>query len=172
MLHRASGLETPTTLEIVTATMRGIRLQHDAAPGRKTAATSELILAMLEHVGDDLTGLRNAAILTFGFATACRRSELAALEVADITEVDQRLVVRIRRSKTDQEGQGHEIAVPRGVRAYPVRPLRAWLAAARIEDGPLFRRMLRGGRVTDAPISPRTVGGRREKVRCPHGLRS
>jgi site-specific recombinase XerD len=157
MFHRASGVETPTNSEIVTATMRGIRREHGAAPARKTAATSEVILAMLEHVGDDLKGIRDRAILTFGFATACRRSELAALVVDDITEVDQGLIVRIERSKTDQEGQGHEIAVPRGVRACPVRALLAWLIAAGIEDGPLFRRMHRGGHVTEGAISPRTI---------------
>jgi integrase len=121
------------------------------------AATSEIILTMLEYVDDDLGGLRDAAILTFGFATACRRSELAVIRHDDITEVAQGLVVRIGRSKTDQEGHGHEIAVPRGLRACPVRSLRAWLTAARIEDGPLFRRMLRGGHVTEQAVSPRTI---------------
>lgn len=157
MLHRASGVETPTSSEIVTATMRGIRREHGAAPARKTAATSEVVLAMLEHVSDDVKGIRDKAILTFGFATACRRSELAALVVDDITEVDQGLIVRIERSKTDQEGQGHEIAVPRGTRACPVLALRAWLTAAGIEDGPLFRRLRRGGHVTEDAISPRTI---------------
>lgn len=157
MLHRASGLETPTSSEIVTATVRGIRREHGAAPTKKTAATSQVILAMLEHVGDDLKGIRDRAILTFGFATACRRSELAALQVEDVREVDQGLIVRIARSKTDQDGQGHEIAVPRGVRACPVRALRSWLDAADIEDGPLFRRVLKGGRVTEDAIAPRTV---------------
>ena len=66
MLHRASGVETPTSSEIVAATMRGIRREHGAAPARKTAATSEVVLAMLEHVGDDLKGLRDRAILSFG----------------------------------------------------------------------------------------------------------
>jgi site-specific recombinase XerD len=157
MLHRASGVETPTSSEIVTATMRGIRREHGAAPARKTAATSEVVLAMLEHVGDDLKGSRDRAILTFGFATACRRSELASLAVDHVTEVDQGLIVRIERSKTDQESQGHEIAVPRGTRACPVAALRAWLTAAGIEDGPLFRRLHRGGHVTEDPISPRTI---------------
>jgi site-specific recombinase XerD len=157
MLHRASGVETPTNSEIVTATMRGIRREHGAAPARKTAATSEIVLAMLENVGDDLKGLRDRAILTFGFATACRRSELAFLTVDHVTEVDQGLIVRIERSKTDQEAVGQEVAVPRGIRACPVRALRAWLTAAGIEDGPLFRRLRRGGHVTENPISPRTI---------------
>ncbi len=157
MLHRASGIETPTSSEIVTATMRGIRREHGAAPARKTAATSDVVLALLDHVGDDLKGLRDRAILSFGFATACRRSELASLLVDHVAEVDEGLIVTIERSKTDQEGQGQEVAVPRGSRACPVAALRAWLSAAGIEDGPLFRRLRRGGHVTEDPISPRTI---------------
>jgi site-specific recombinase XerD len=157
MLHRASGVETPTSSEIVTATMRGIRREHGAAPTRKTAATSEVVLAMLEHVGDDLKGVRDRAILTFGFASACRRSELASLTVDHVTEVDQGFIITIKRSKTDQEGQGQEIAVPRGARACPVAALRTWLDAAGIEEGPLFRRLRRGGHVTEDAISPRTI---------------
>jgi site-specific recombinase XerD len=157
MLHRASGVETPTSSEIVTATMRGIRREHGAAPARKRAATSEVVLSMLEYVGDDLKGVRDRAILTFGFASACRRSELASLTVDHVTEVDQGLIITIERSKTDQEAQGQEIAVPRGSRACPVVALRAWLDAAGIEDGPLFRRLRRGGHVTEDAISPRTI---------------
>lgn len=157
MLHRASGMETPTSSEIVTATMRGIRREHGAAPDRKTAATSDVVLAMLEHVGDDLKGLRDRSILTLGFASACRRSELAGLHVDHLAEVAEGLIITIERSKTDQEGQGHEIAVPRGVRACPVAALRVWLEAAGIEDGPLFRRLRRGGHVTEDAISPRTI---------------
>jgi integrase len=137
--------------------MRGIRREHGAAPARKTAATSEVILAMLGHVGDDPKGLRDRSLLSLGFATACRRSELASLMVHHVTEVDQGLIITIKRSKTDQEAVGHEIAVPRGLRACPVRALRAWLTAADIEDGPLFRRVRRGGHVTEDAISPRTI---------------
>jgi len=157
MLHRASGVETPTSSEIVTATMRGIRREHGAAPARKTAATSDVVLAMLEHVGDDLKGLRDYSILTLGFASACRRSELASLMVDHVAEVSEGLIITIERSKTDQEGQGQEVAVPRGSRACPVVALRAWLDAAGIEDGPLFRRLRRGGHVTEDGISPRTI---------------
>ena len=65
--------------------------------------------------------------------------------------------ISIERNKTDQEGQGHEIAVPCGVRACPVAALRAWLTAAGIENGPLFRRLSWGAQVTWDPISPRTI---------------
>jgi hypothetical protein len=71
-----------------------------------------------------------------GFAGAFRRSELVALDVAELTETPDRLRVRIRRSKTDQEGQGAEIAIPCGYRLRPVEAVQAWLAAAEISAVP------------------------------------
>jgi site-specific recombinase XerD len=56
--------------------------------------------------GPGLKGLRDRALLLLGFATACRRSELVALNVEDLEAVEVGLRVTIRRSKTDQEGQG------------------------------------------------------------------
>jgi hypothetical protein len=93
---------------------------------------------MLRHVpSDTLTGLRDRALLALGFAGAFHRSELVALRVEDLTECPDGLRVRIRRSKTDQEGEGQEIAIPRGYRPRPVEALQAWLAAAGISSGRL-----------------------------------
>ena len=68
------------------------------------------------------------------------------------------LVITIERSKTDQEGQGQEIAVPRGTRACPVAGA-ASVAGRRpvSRKDSLFRRLRRGGHVTEDPISPRTI---------------
>ena len=55
--------------------------------------------------------------------------------------------VLIRHSKTDQEGQGQEVAIPRGYRLRPVEAVQTWLAAAEINDGPVFRPVLKGGRL-------------------------
>jgi hypothetical protein len=55
--------------------------------------------------------------------------------------------VLIRRSKTDQVGAGQEIVVPRGLRIRPVEAVQAWLTAAKIETGPLFRCVRKGGKV-------------------------
>ncbi|HME23019.1 MAG TPA: hypothetical protein VKI44_17070 [Acetobacteraceae bacterium] len=52
----------------------------------------------------------------------------------------------IRRSKTDQDGQGHEVAIPRGCRLRPVEAVQMWLAAAEISAGPVFRPVLKGHR--------------------------
>ena len=57
------------------------------------------------------------------------------------------LRVLIRHSKTDQTGESQEIAIPRGARIRPVEAVQTWLAAAGITEGPVFRAVLRGGRV-------------------------
>ena len=108
---------------------------------------------MLDACPDTLIGKRDRALLAFGFAGAFRRAELVALEVADLVEVADGLRVVIRHSKTDQEGQGAEIAIPRGYRLRPVEAVQAWLAAAEISSGPVFRPVARGGRVGTAALS-------------------
>jgi site-specific recombinase XerD len=70
--------------------------------------------------------LRNRAIILLGFAGAFRRSELVALNVDDLEETAEGMLVTLRRSKTDQEGLGRRVAIPRGEIACPVVALRAW----------------------------------------------
>jgi integrase len=107
--------------------------------------------------GSRLTNIRDRALLLFGFASAMRRSELAALDFEDIEETPDGLRVSIRRSKTDQEGHGDVIAVPRGTIACPVAALKAWLDAAAIATGPVFRPITKGGRIQPARLTDRSV---------------
>jgi integrase len=102
---------------------------------------------------DTMIGKRNRALLCLGFAGAFRRSELCALEVADLTEVADGLRILIRRSKGDQEGQGQEVAIPRGYRLRPVEAVQIWTAAAGITSGPVFRAVALGGKVSVAPLA-------------------
>ena len=76
---------------------------------------------MVALAPEGLTGLRDRALLLLGFAGAFRRSELVALDVADIAETETGLLVTIRRSKTDQDGEGVTIAIARGDVACPAR---------------------------------------------------
>jgi integrase len=80
----------------------------------KAPAAANAIRAMLEHVPDTLIGKRDRAILLIGFGAALRRSEVAALTVGDIERQPDGVLVHIRRSKTDQEGEGAQIPIPRG----------------------------------------------------------
>ena len=93
---------------------RGVRRTIGTARAGKAPATADLIGQMLALCPDNMIGNRDRALLCLGFAGAFRRSELCALEVSDLTEVSNGLRILIRRSKGDQEGQGQEVAIPRG----------------------------------------------------------
>jgi site-specific recombinase XerD len=156
--HRAAGYETPTSDEKVKTVLSGIRRTIGAASVRKRAATADIVIAM-SSAATSLRALRNRAILLLGFAGAFRRSELVALNVDDIEETLEGMLVTLRRSKTDQEALGRRVAIPRGEIACPVAALRAWLDAAGITEGAIFRRIFnkRAQRVTARRLAPRNV---------------
>jgi site-specific recombinase XerD len=145
--HKLAGQPVPTDDERVKATMRGIRRSVGTAPRKKAPATAERIIAMALSTGEDLKGLRDRALLLIGFAGAFRRSELVALDLEDLEEGELGFRVTIRRSKTDQEGVGQTIAIVRGSVACPVAALKAWVSAAGITAGPIFRSVKKGGAV-------------------------
>src|SRR5262249_21233474 len=139
------------------AVMRGIRRKQGVASAKKAPADCAMVLAMCANVGAGLASLRDRALLLLGFSIAARRSELVALNVADLVTNEYGLMVRIRRSKTDQEGRGATVAVPYGAIACPVKALQAWLDAAGITEGPIFRPVLRGGAVATTRLTDRSV---------------
>jgi site-specific recombinase XerD len=155
--HKLAHLEPPTDAEGVKATMRGIRRTHGAAKVRKVPAVASKVLAMVATAPDKLAGLRDRALLLIGFGGALRRSELVALDVADLAETETGLLVTIRGSKTDQERVGATIAIARGDVACPVKALRAWLDAAGIQEGAIFRPIGKGGRIRPSRLTDRSV---------------
>jgi len=113
-----------------------------------TADAIRSIVASLSKV--ERRGLRDRALVIVGFGGAFRRSELVALDVADLTVDPTRgVLVRVQRSKTDQLGAGADVALPFGSHAdvCPVRALKAWRVASGVEEGALFRSVDRHGRV-------------------------
>ena len=146
-VHKLARLPDPTDHEDVHAVMKGIRRRPGLVINQKAAATVDVLTAMLMHVPATLAGKRDKALLALGFAGAFRRSELVALDVADLREDKDGLRVMVRRSKTDQEGRGFEKAIPHGRFIRPVALVRDWLDAAGITEGPVFRPVSRSGRV-------------------------
>lgn len=162
--HKMAGRESPTLSQVVRSTAAGIRRgtdDHRPAPARQARAilVGEL-RAMIEALPDDLRGRRDRALLLVGFAAGMRRSELVGLDVDDVVEEADGLGVTIRRSKTDQEGQGRVVGIVRGTRGPltdPVQAVRDWREAAGIDSGPLFREVDRAGRVGSQRLSDRAV---------------
>src|SRR5271165_215619 len=112
--HKLAGLALPTDAEGVKATMRGIRRTYGSARVRKAPAVAGKMLGMVATAPDKLAGLRDRALLLIGFGGALRRSELVALDVADIQEDDQGLRLVLARSKTVQEGETKTLGLPYG----------------------------------------------------------
>lgn len=152
--HKLAELDTPTTHPTVRRTWKGLRRTvalespERAAVDKKAPLVVTDLRRVLRALPDTLTGIRDRALLLVGFAGGMRRSEIVALNVADLEEREEGIAATIRRSKSDQEGEGRKVAIPYGSNpeTCPVRALRAWLAAAQITtEGPLFRRVDRHG---------------------------
>lgn len=85
--------------------------------------------------------------------------QLVSLERNDVKFVKEGLIINLRRSKTDQEGEGRAIAIPYGsnISTCPVRTFQEWLEVSHISDGALFRYIDKGGNLKQKPLSSHAV---------------
>ena len=159
--HKTAGHdETPTKHAAVRAVWQGIRRSKGVATEGKAPTLTADLRVMIEHLPKDrLLSARDRALLLLGFAGAMRRSELVGLDYSDVADTEEGLIITIRRSKTDQYGSGRKIGIPFGSTPLtcPVRACRAWVAAANVQDGPLFRAVDRHGKVSGERLSDQTV---------------
>jgi site-specific recombinase XerD len=157
--HRAAGHESPTQHAQVRLVWSGIKREKGTAQVHMKPTLTRHLRAMVEKLPDSLVGCRDRALLLLGFAGAMRRSELVGLTVADLAFTDEGLVVIIRRSKTDQTGEGRKIGIPLGgqLETCPVRSVQRWLDESRIDEGPVFRAVSRGGLIRETALSDRVV---------------
>ena len=132
----------------------GIRRDLGAAPDAKDPLLTADVRRLVEALPDGLLGARDRALLLVGFAGGFRRSELVSLDVGDARFTRDGLTLTLRRSKTDQEGVGRQVALPYGARPQtcPVRATQDWLAAAEHDwrpalpgGGPPRERVARSG---------------------------
>ena len=182
-----AGHPLDTKHPAIRETLRGVGRTHGAPARRAAALTTLEVKALSRACGSDLAGLRDRALFLVGFAGALRRSELVGCDVEHIAWTDEGLRLRIERSKTDKGGVGAEIAISfgRSEESCPVTALHTWLDQAGIGNGPLFRKVNRGGKVEVARLSSDAVrqillkramkadiqGSFAEPV-TPHGLRA
>jgi integrase len=140
---------------MVANTMKGLRRTLGTAPVQKAPALTEEIRAMVEVADPGIIGARDRALLLLGFAGAFRRSELVGFDVEDCNFGRDGLTVNLRRSKTDQTGEGRKIGVPFGScpTTCPVRVPQDWLELAAITTGPLFRSINRHRQVQPGRLS-------------------
>ncbi len=167
--HQAAGLASPLSPR-VRELLSGARRLKRQRPERKAALSVEDLrricqrLLVLERQDNAPVPVRDRALLLLGFATGLRRSNLVALDVADVEFRGKGLVVHVASSKTDQNGTGRDVGIFRGSRPAtdPVGAVRAWLRLrgrrqgalfCRVESGRGAGRVLPGERLSDASVA-------------------
>jgi integrase len=136
-----------------------LRRELGTRPTKKRAADDDVLRRLLNKVPETgALGLRDRALLLLCWCGAFRRSELVALDLADVTRAAKGLVVLVRASKTDQEREGEDVPIfhSNDPELCPVRALDAWTTAAGIVDGAIFRRLGRSQQLGDR-LAPATV---------------
>ena len=143
-VHKKRGLPSPFTPEV-----RSIIIGAQRLTGEQPRQMRPLTVAQLSEIcgqlGKERTtiAIRDRAIMLLGFASALRRSNIAALLVSDIKFGAEGMTIQVRREKQDQTGRGRLIGLPRGkhVATDPCRAMEAWLALRGGGPGPLFVRL-------------------------------
>lgn len=188
-MHQTRGFESPATMKnaAVSEVVKGIRRTHGTVQNQKAPVMLDDLKAMLKHLPwstNPLRAARDHALLLIGFSGAFRRSELVALTREDVTFSREGVVLRVVRSKTDQEGAGKDKALPYGshVDTCPVRVLQAWIEKAGVVSGPIFRGINRHGQLSDEALTGdsvallvkqyATAAGLDPKVYAGHSLRA
>lgn len=158
--HRHAEHEPATADEKVLATLHGTLREIGVLQKAARPFSPDDLRKAHVKLGSDLHGLRDRALSALCFTGAFRRSEVVSLDVADLDfRADGKLLVTLRRSKTDQLGAGRKVPISRGQHeeTCPVRAVQAWLMAAGITEGPVFRAFSRHGKLTDERSSDQTV---------------
>ncbi len=132
--------------------MSGIRRVKGTAQLAKTPVLIADLRTMVAKLPDTLLGVRDRALLPIGFSGAFRRSELVALDLADIATTRDGL-------RSDQEAEGRKLGVPYGSNptTCPVRSLQEWLERGEIAEGPLLRPINRHGKMANSRLSSGAV---------------
>jgi integrase len=156
--HTVQGYPDPVKSDLVKLTMRGIRRIHGKPQQQVSPIMKEDLIIMLSHVPNSVKGKRDQALLLLGFCGALRRSELVAVKAEDLEFNSQGVILTLPRSKTDQEGRGFKVGIPKGRgRICPVKALGDWLTHSGAETGFIFRSVTKGRVLSGAPLSDRAV---------------
>lgn len=169
--HHYQGLSDPVRDPLVRKTMEGIRRTHGQPKRKAKALRLEHIAQMVKHLQQlphSKKKYRDIALVLTGFFGAFRRSELVAIQVSDLAWEPEGLIIRLPRSKTDQQATGLVRALPfaGNPACCPAKAIKQWMNTAGITTGPLFRPVNRWDQIQTRQLSPgaindllKTLGG-------------
>ena len=163
VIHKLKGHYLDTKHPSIIENIMGIKRRKGSIQiGKKPLLISSLktiIDAIDQQNKEKIKILRDRSIILIGFSGGFRRNEIVSLNYDDLDFVPEGLKIKIKRSKTDQFGEGSIKAVPYfdNSQYCPVVSLKNWIDTARINSGALFRRFSKGSRLTEKRLTDQTV---------------
>ena len=163
MVHKLKGHYLDTKHPIIVENLMGIRrIKGSIQKGKKPILINHLksiINIINEQKIEDNKKLRDKSIILVGFGGGFRRSEITSIDYEDLEFVPEGLKITIKRSKTDQFGEGMVKGLPYFAdETYcPVKNLKKWLDISNIESGPVFTRFTKSSSSTNKRLSDQSV---------------
>ena len=163
VIHRLKGHYLDTKHPSIIENIMGIkRRKGSIQKGKKPILISHLknlIDVIDQQNNQDIKKLRDRSIILIGFSGGFRRNEIVSLDYDDLDFVEEGLKIQIKRSKTDQFGEGSVKALPYfdSSKYCPVISLKDWIEISKIKSGPLFRRFIKGSRLSENRLTDQTV---------------
>ena len=163
VIHRLKGHYLDTKHPSIIENIMGIkRRKGSIQKGKKPILIShlkQLIDVIDNQDNEDIKKLRDRSIILIGFSGGFRRNEIVSLDYDDLDFVEEGVKVQIRRSKTDQFGEGSIKALPYfdSSQYCPVTSLKNWIEISRITSGPVFRRFVKGSKLSEKRLTDQTV---------------
>ena len=163
VIHRLKGYYLDTKHPSIIENIMGIKRRKGSIQrGKKPILISYLkqIIDVIDKQNiEDIKKLRDRSIILIGFSGGFRRNEIISLDYDDLDFVEEGLKIQIKRSKTDQFGQGLTKALPYFDNSIycPVVSLKNWIDISKIDSDALFRRFLKGSRLSEHRLTDQTV---------------
>ena len=163
VIHKMKGHYLDTKHPVIVENLMGIkRRKGTVQKGKKPILINDLkkILKVIDEANiQDIKKLRDKSIILIGFSGGFRRNEIVSLDYEDLDFVHEGLKITVKRSKTDQFGEGSIKALPYFEDSVycPVTILQRWLNISKINKGSLFRRFSKGSKLTNDRLTDQTV---------------
>ncbi len=163
MLHKLKGHYLDTKHPLIIENLMGIkRVKGSIQKGKKPLLINHLkalINVIDKEIDNKVKKFRDKSLFLIGFGGGFRRNELISINFEDLEFVPEGVKITIRRSKTDQLGEGMVKGIPyfKNEIYCPVTNLKKWLEFSSIKSGPLFRRFSRGLTLTDKRLTDQSV---------------
>jgi len=163
VIHKMKGHYLDTKHPVIVENLMGIkRRKGTVQKGKKPILINDLrkILDVIDQQNsEDIKKLRDKSIILIGFSGGFRRNEIVSLDHEDLDFVYEGVKITVKRSKTDQFGEGSIKALPyfENNLYCPVTILKRWLNISKITKGPIFRRFSKGSRLTNYRLTDQTV---------------